>query len=293
MWSYILFAVLLPACCLSQQQNPLPQAFPAVVSEGHEGVCPSAEESAAIIEDIFDQVMAHLNIIQPPCPCGGPGQWTRIAHLNLSDPSQQCPSSWSLITTPVRGCRRSAGFGPACDSVTFASTGQPYSRVCGRVIAYQKGTPDAFSQSIAFPSGLEDIYVDGVSLSHGADGSRQHIWTFVAALYEGTAATSAVCPCTRSDRTWPHEVPEFVGDDYFCDTGTDNNVDSRTFYTGDPLWDGKGCGSTSTCCEFNNPPWFCTTLPQPITDDIEARICLNSERSSEDIIVSLLDIYVM
>ena len=56
MLCYILLAVLLPACCLSQQQNPLPQTFPAVVSQGHDGVCPSAEESAAITEDIFQQV---------------------------------------------------------------------------------------------------------------------------------------------------------------------------------------------------------------------------------------------
>ena len=103
MLSYILFAVLLPACCLSQQQNPLPQAIPAFVSEGHDGVCPSAEEHMAITEDIFQQVESFV-FSQYNCPCGGPGQWTRIAHLNMSDPSEQCPSNWNLITTPVRGC---------------------------------------------------------------------------------------------------------------------------------------------------------------------------------------------
>ena len=123
-----------------------------------------------------------LNITVPAC--GGPGQWTRIAHLDMSDPSQQCPSNWSLITTTVKGCGRSVSSGPVSESVTFASTGQSYSRVCGRVIAYQSGTPDAFFTSLSSSApGLEGTYVDGVSLTHGAVGSRQHIWTFAACSF--------------------------------------------------------------------------------------------------------------
>ena len=92
-------------CCASassQQQNLLPQTFPAVVSQGHDGVCPSAEVSEAIIADIIEKVESFVSS-QYNRPCGGPGQWTRIAHLNMSDPSQQCPSNWNLTTTPVRG----------------------------------------------------------------------------------------------------------------------------------------------------------------------------------------------
>ena len=99
----------------------------------------------AITEDIFQQVESFV-LSQYNCPCGGPGQWTRIAHLDMSDPSQQCPSIWSLITTPVRGCGRSGR--RACDSVTFPSTGQSYSHVCGRVTAYQSGRPNAFNPGV-------------------------------------------------------------------------------------------------------------------------------------------------
>ena len=257
-------------------------------------MCPSAEERAATREQILEQVLSRLS--QPLCPCGGPGQWTRIAHLNMSDPSQQCPSNWSFIAAPVRGCGRSASPGPGCDSVTFASTGQSYSHVCGRVSAYQSGEPNAFSLfSAEIALGLEGVYVDGVSLTHGAEGARQHIWTFVAALSEiGNELRGPVhrCPCT--DINWPFEVPEFVGDDYFCDTGNHGpKFASNTVYTDDPLWDGEGCGPTSTCCEFNNPPWFCTTLPQPTTDDIEARICFNDAIQNEDVLLALVDIYIM
>ena len=73
---------------------------------------------------------------QPACPCGGSGDWTRMAYLNMTDPTQQCPSNWRLISTPVRGCGRETTARGACDSATFPSHGRSYSCVCGRVIAY-------------------------------------------------------------------------------------------------------------------------------------------------------------
>ena len=32
------------------------------------------------------------------------------------------------------------------------------------------------------------------------------------------------------------------------------------FRPADPVWDGMGCSSTSTCCTFNSPPWFTKNL---------------------------------
>ena len=43
--------------------------------------------------------------------------------------------------------------------------------------------------------------------------------------------------------------------------------DFNARYSDDPLWDGAGCGDSSTCCQFNNPP---SSLPQATTDDVEA-----------------------
>ena len=57
-------------------------------------------------------------------------------------------------------------------------------------------------------------------------------------------------------------------------TVTQWNGTSGVFWpNGDPLWDGQGCGPTSSCCTFNSPPWFNVTLPFPTTDNIEVRIC--------------------
>ena len=86
------------------------------------------------------------------------------------------------------------------------------------------------------------------------------------------------------------QIPPFVGNDYFCDTGiSGDNWNGDHLYSDDPLWDGQGCGSTSTCCEFNNPPWFCKQLPQPTTDDIELRIC---NTDVDDTPIEIVEMYV-
>ena len=182
--------------------------------------------------------------------------------------------------------------GPSCDSAIFPSNGKLYSRVCGRVNAYHEGSLNGFDPSVSSGLGLDDVYVDGVSLTHGAPGSRQHIWTFVASGYETGTHPNNFCHCT-STALWPHQVPSFIGDNYFCETGVRGSTNPLTVvYADDPLWDGSGCGSSSSCCEFNNPPWFCATLPQPTTDDLELRICRDQESLNEDIIMSLVEINV-
>ena len=66
----------------------------------------------------------------------------------------------------------------------FPSNGQSYSRVCGRINAYQFGTPSAFGPSVLGNPGLEGVYLEGVSLTYGDAGSRRHIWSFANALLE-------------------------------------------------------------------------------------------------------------
>jgi hypothetical protein len=163
-----------------------------------------------------------------------------------------------------------------------------YSKVCGRVIAYQFGTTDAFDTGRSYT--IDGPYVDGVSLTHG--DPRQHIWTFAAAHAEG--ASNDICPCVnREYATRPsNQPPEFVGNDYFCDTGATHGPIEDTFFAADPLWDGAGCGPLSTCCSFNNPPWFYKQLLHPTTDDINIRVCRSGNSQGEDILVQIVQIYV-
>ena len=80
-----------------------------------------------------------------------------------------------------------------------------------------------------------------------------------------------------------------MSEDYFCEaawyTGT-----YRSFFPEDPLWDGDGCTASSTCCSFNNPPYFTKQLPNPTTDDIEARLC--HDNSIEDTPIELIELYI-
>ena len=191
-------------------------------------------------------------------------EWTRVAYIDMTDPNQQCPNGFTLITrteAPLRTCSRAGSTG-GCLSTTFPVNGIEYSQVYGRIKAYGHNTPDGFYQSITNSAiTIDDDYVDGVSLTHGQT-PRQHIWTFSTSSNAGGA-------------------PPFVGQDYFCEHSS-NFVD--------PLWDGQGC--TLTCCSLNNPPWFCKELPQPTTDNIELRLCLDQGVQDENIPIELVEIYI-
>ena len=225
--------------------------------------------------------------------CNTTGGWTRIVNLDMTDPNQECPGGFRLVTRttePLRTCGRPETGG--CVSAIARLNGIEYSQVCGRVIAYQFGTPDAFDNYYRNPLlTIDGSYFDGISLTHG-QSPRQHIWTFANAVDEAESEGDQLsCPCIEPEDTFTGNIPPFIGQDYFCDTGS-NTPATQIVYSNDPLWDGQGCGDDSTCCSFNNPPWFCKQLPLPTTDNIELRLCLNDGIDTEDVQLELVDIYV-
>ena len=210
--------------------------------------------------------------------CGGvTGGWRRVAELDMTNSSHQCPSGFRQRSY---SSKRTCGIpSSGCFSVTFSTATLEYSKVCGKITAYQYGIPDAFAGSS----------VDGVSLTHG--NPRQHIWTFVAAYDEVSSAPGSNCPCTNTNTAGQaSQPPAFVGNDYFCDTGSSGTAAQGVFYGADPLWDGAGCGPLNTCCSFNNPPWFYKQLPQSTTDDVDMRAC--NTAADEDIAIETVEIYV-
>ena len=86
-------------------------------------------------------------------------------------------------------------------------------------------------------------------------------------------------------------VPPLIRDDYFCDTGS-RSKSREVYYTGDPLWDGTGCGSNSSCCSWQGPPWFCKQLPQVTRDSLELRVCTDSPSDDEQVLLELVEIYI-
>ena len=134
---------------------------PAIIHGDRSSSCPSEQQRTSSRQEIQEKVASALGL-QPPHQCGA-GEWIRIAYLNMKDPSQTCPSAWRENTTNgVRVCGRPPSSDDMCHG-TFYSTGRTYTKVCGRVIGYQIGHPDAFHiVSINSP------YVEGVSITHGS-----------------------------------------------------------------------------------------------------------------------------
>ena len=150
--------------------------MPPVISQSCSAINISAQN------EIIFKMLTNSNNVHP-CSCGGP-EWTRAVYLNMSDPSQSCPSKWTLVKSPIRGCGRTSSDYGDCDSVYYYSVGGIYSKICGRIVTYQIGWTGGFNQAIHFNQGIKGAYLDGISLTHGALGSRQHIWSFIGTFYD-------------------------------------------------------------------------------------------------------------
>lgn len=234
------------------------------------------------------QVFCDMNVM-----CGGSyeerGGWMRLASTDMSTPDSMCPENltkWTHGSTV--GCVKSPH--EACSSVILPTLGIKYSKVCGMAKGYQWGLTDAFRGSSQ--SGINGAYVDGISITHGSP--RKHIWTMAAAQHEVTIPNpTSLCSCTNSRNRMNSllTTPSFVGDDYFCETGTHERASPR-LYPNDCLWDGENCGALSTCCRLNNPPWFQKTLSSSSSDYLEVRLCTDEPSAEEDVILRELQLFV-
>ena len=141
----------------------------------------------------------------------------------MTDPSAVCPSELRLLSSPVRGCIRESFSSATCDSVTFALHGRNYSKVCGKILAFQKGGTNAFSSSYySRKINIEGQYVSGISLTYGPLGGQHHIWTFAAARYKRDVDYFGIYNCCCTNHRYSlstYYLPSFVGRDYFCDIG--------------------------------------------------------------------------
>ena len=201
------------------------------------------------------------------------GGWTRVAHINMSEPQQTCPSPLRTLTTPQRMCAGPTSAG--CSSVQYPTLGLNFTQVCGRAIGYMYSSVDAFGHH----NTIDNPYVDGLSITYGTP--RHHLWTYAA-------GQNGRCLChAGSSASHP---PSFVGQHYYCD-GWPQGFTAR-WYTEYPLWDGEGCPTGNTCCDPPNLPWFHRTLNTAITDDIEVRWCHDQAVGDEDVGVELLELYV-
>ena len=217
--------------------------------------------------------------------CGGDkGGWMRIADIDTSR-GDTCPSGWTSYNSY---CTKGSAAG--CYSIYFATNSTSYSKVCGKMKGYKKGTMDAFFPSaykygkaknyrpVTASRSLDGVYVDGISITSG--NPRKHVWTYAVGWSDNrNIHVYGNCPCAKTPGLNP---PAYVGNHYYCESGNIN----------DTLWDGVGCPPENSCCYVAGMPWFFRQFPTTTTGDIEVRICSDESFSNEAVVVEQIQIYV-
>ena len=240
----------------------------------------------AVMRELKDLVINEtLNLLKNlPFKCGILGNWRRIAYFDTTQ-GDSCPTGLRTVTnttTKQTACGRTVN--NACTPLTF-TTGGTYSNVCGRVRGYQFWHMDCFLHSNR--RSLDETYIDGVSFTQG-DPPR-HLWTYAVGETEQTVLSDR-CPCAWSDPNDRQYVPDYVGENFYCESGFVTSYEER-FVWEDPLWDGSGCVNLGNqCC--NRYGWFHRNVALS-SDDIKVRWCSDSSITSEDVVTDQLEIWVM
>ena len=260
------------------------------------------------LESCSDALSSGYHIIRTPqevknvsCreECGNiTGGWMRVAYIDVNE-TRNCtpwleyievdscpPNDDACYEMLVPVCKRPYGVAEenGCYSLKFPTHGVNYTKVCGMAQGYQYGFTRAFHSSKYAGQDLNSAYVSGLSVTHGAPGNRDHIWTFAAGYSNAYGYIAVNCPSAQYPGPEP---PEFVCGNYSCDSGNPDNL-RRGWYLVDmltkPLWSSDGSG-----------PWFTTSVTQieNDTDYIEVRMCHYPPYTYiEDIGVSKLEIYI-
>jgi hypothetical protein len=224
--------------------------------------------------------------------CDVIGGWTQLGSFDINGKDKNCPSSLKLYTTSgIKHCGRPASGAGGCGSVTIPSNGVKYSKVCGKVLGYQRYSTDAFRQ---YPNPnkrptIDQPYVDGVSITYGKP--RKHVFTLASGLSE-LRVGDFVCPCNKGSipNTNP---PPYVGKDYYCESGNPSVRWKNVVYIDDKLWDGKKCQANEKgCCTSKLYPWFLRNLGVATKDNLELRVCTDQATGDENVSISEYSIFV-
>ena len=187
-------------------------------------------------------------------PCGGSG-WKLAVYRDFRDPDTPCPPPWQQTMYSERPytCRRPAT-GTPCSIVFFSETANlEYSKVCGRIKAYQFGT--ALGPQLSY-----------IRVNPGP------LWTFTVGATQSQADPSLFsdrCPCDGGD--------PFPNEHYFCESLIEEDNPGTKydnhFFHNEVLWDEAGCSSSGDCCSRFDSPYFIRQLPNIMNTPIQVETC--------------------
>ena len=199
--------------------------------------------------------------------CNRTGGWRRVVRLDkYENGSAACFPDLVNYGTNASQCVKN-GSEPGCSHTVFPLHNIEYTHVCGVVEGYGYRTPDGFCTDTAEKNRQTDInsnFVDGISLTYQRLNEKKELWTY--------SADSGNCPNGMSD------VPTMFL--------------NRSYVSYLPVFQVSGnaaaCPTDKTC-----PHTFHREFPQPISSDIEMRLCRGQEEDDEEIVIGNVEIYVL
>ena len=220
--------------------------------------------------------------------CGTVGGWTRLGYFHAH---RRCPNGQFRRITKrgLRLCRINSNRA-GCATASYSSHGIKYSTICGYARGYQKGRTWAFD---IYRSCMFESYLDGVGIIRYNKYTRKekHIWSYASGRNEKSQDSSA-CPCNKG-ASKKSEPPSFVGNDYYCESGTSINYPGvGRFYSQDPLWDGKGFNNLEGPCRKDMMPYFKRTYDSATTDSILVKLCRNFYATYRDVYLEGYGVFV-
>ena len=228
--------------------------------------------------------------------CKGHKGWMKIADLNTTR-GDSCPER--CINTVAYKLCCTGGESVGCYSANFSTIGTHYTKVCGQMKGYQKGsvngfypyayahgtTPIIYKPEVTSRS-IDGAYLDGVSIT--TERPRKYIWSYAVGTSDDYNFKTN-CPCA----VYPGPAaPTFVEQDYYCESGDTGNYNNNIFYPNDPLWDGKQCSAENNCCSQADMPWFFRHFITKQQGNIEVRICRDQAPSDEEVVIEELQLFV-
>lgn len=219
------------------------------------------------------------------------GGWTRVAFFapvegatftgNLAAP---CLDGFQLedFGGGNRGCSRAAG--PASQPGILFPTLHGYTEVMGKVVGVVFGDGDAYAG--LRNQTLNDVYVDGVSITTTAAGVDEHVFTLVSAH---PLPLNEPCPCEAGVTV---AAPAFVGAASICDKptaaarpGAANEL--RAYDVANPIWDTDICGAAP------DGVWTrATATAHVVTDDLVLRLMHDQETADENIALTRVELFI-
>ena len=210
-------------------------------------------------------------------PCGGSG-WKLAIYRDFRDPDTPCPPPWQQTMYSERPytCGRPTTFAPTCVGFFLSETANlEYSKLCGRIKAYQFGTAH----------GPLESYIDFGTFIRSL--TSEVFWRFTAGLTQSQANSvldSQRCPCDGG--------PD-IGEHYFCESLIEEDNPGTKydnhFFHNEVLWDEAGCSSSGDCCSRFDSPYFIRHLPDIMNTQIYVQIC---NFGTDNFAIELIELYV-